>query len=380
LFCFADAAPPVTQRAIHPRFKTIQCTQGMLDGLPINLKEAGLAEDAGMIVLRERHKGNTWKAADTIVNLLFKAIDTENKGYILKCDFKEFFMHRLHPDLERHVSHHTNSTASHRTHTSTRRTTWDFNAVLQRARLKRAERLERERSRRGGSSGGCFVAETRVMMAGGRDTSIDRIECGDEVVVFDSKGMLKTAKVQQTRNYWPSDQDLLEITLSSGRTVRCTKSHPFAVSPDTFVPAAQLAEGHRVMTHPRDGGRLECATVVQVRSVDGQRVYNLNTVPHNTFFANDIAVHNKGGGGGGGCFSGDVTVTVMKKNSLGFVDYRRVSMRQLKAGDEIKGSFTTRSTLLFSLPTKYAGSGRVLAAITFLRSNAAPLYRYQGRQ
>ena len=141
-FCFSSCYPKR-----HLRLKMIQCTQGMLDGLPVDLKKAGLTVDAGMIVLRERHKGNTWKAADTIVHSLFKAMDTENKGYILRSDLKEFFMHRLHPDL---ASHHTNSTTSHSAHTSTRRTTWDFNAVLQRARLKREERerYHEERSRR----------------------------------------------------------------------------------------------------------------------------------------------------------------------------------------------------------------------------------------
>jgi hypothetical protein len=319
----------------------------MLDGLPVDLKETGLAEEAGMIVLRERHKGNTWKAADTIVNSLFKAMDTENRGYIMRSDFKAFFMHRLHPDLERLASHHTRSTTAHRSHRSTRRATWDFNRVLQEARLKRQQRLERERLRRNSRSGGCFVAGTRVMIAGGRDASIDDLECGDKVVVFDSKGMLRTASVQQTMNHWPSHQQLLEITLSNGNTVRCSKSHPFAVAPDTFVLAEQLAEGHSVMIHPCGGGSLGRATVARVQLIDGQRVYNLNTVPHNTFFANGIAVHNKGGGGGGGCFSGDVAVTIIKKNSLGFVDYQRVCMRQLKAGDEIKGLFTTRRMLVF---------------------------------
>ncbi len=103
----------------------------MLDGLPVDLKESGLAEEAGLIVLRERHKGNTWKAADTIVSSFFKAMDPENKGYVMRSDFKAFFMHRLHPDVERYAAHHVNASSSRSTHRSTSRRsgTWDFNRV-----------------------------------------------------------------------------------------------------------------------------------------------------------------------------------------------------------------------------------------------------------
>ncbi len=104
--------------------------QGMLDGLPVDLKESGLAEEAGLIVLRERHKGNTWKAADTIVSSFFKAMDPDNKGYVMRSNFKAFFLHRLHPDVERYAAHHakSHSTSTHRS-TPRRSGTWDFNRV-----------------------------------------------------------------------------------------------------------------------------------------------------------------------------------------------------------------------------------------------------------
>ena len=96
------------------------------------------------------------------------------------------------------------------------------------------------------------------------------------------------------------------------------------------------------MIHSCDDVMLGSASVEHVKCVaDNAVVYNLSTAPHHTFFAAGLAVHNKGGGGGGGgggCFSGDVAVTVVRRNSLGFVDQKRVPMRLLQAGDEIKGA------------------------------------------
>ncbi len=76
----------------------------ILDGLPVELKESGLAEQAGMIVLRERHKGSAWRAADAIIDPLFELLDPQACGHIPAEKFQQYFSHRLHPELERHQS------------------------------------------------------------------------------------------------------------------------------------------------------------------------------------------------------------------------------------------------------------------------------------
>ena len=305
--------------------------QGMLDGLPVDLKESGLAERAGMIVLRERHSGNTWKAADAIIDPLFKLLDPEGKSYILKPQFKDFFLHRLHPELERHSqSHVVTSRTPHATHSSSQHgrsgQTWDFNRVLQGARLKYQAR---QASRRGG--GGCFVAGTEVLTPSGLQASINQLQLGDSVMAFDSEGTLQPATVRGCMSFL-SDNHYV-VTLSNGSVMHVTGQHPICIAPNTFCRADKLSVGHRVMVKAANGNLLQYADVTSVQAVaDSTVVYNLSTVPHHTFFAADVAVHNKGGGGGG-CFAGDVLVTVIESNAV----RRSACMRQLKPGDVIEG-------------------------------------------
>ena len=304
--------------------------QGMLDGLPVDLKESGLAERAGMIVLRERHSGNTWKAADAIIDPLFKLLDPEGKSYILKPQFKDFFLHRLHPELERHSqSHVVMSRTPHATHSSSQHgrsgQTWDFNRVLQGARLKYQAR---QASRRGG--GGCFVAGTEVLTPSGLQASINQLQLGDSVMAFDSEGTLQPATVRGCMSFL-SDNHYV-VTLSNGSVMHVTGQHPICIAANTFCRADKLSVGHRVMVKAAHGNLLQYADVTSVQAVaDNTVVYNLSTVPHHTFFAADVAVHNKGGGGG--CFAGDVLVTVIESNSV----RRSACMRQIKPGDVIEG-------------------------------------------
>ena len=305
--------------------------QGMLDGLPVDLKESGLAERAGMIVLRERHSGNTWKAADAIIDPLFKLLDPEGKSYILKPQFKDFFLHRLHPELERHSqSHVVTSRTPHATHSSSQHgrsgQTWDFNRVLQGARLKYQER---QASRRGG--GGCFVAGTEVLTPSGLQASINQLQLGDSVMAFDSEGTLQPATVRGCMSFL-SDNHYV-VTLSNGSVMHVTGQHPICIAPNTFCRADKLSVGHRVMVKAANGNLLQYADVTSVQAVaDSTVVYNLSTVPHHTFFAADVAVHNKGGG----CFVAGTEV--LTPSGL------QASINQLQLGDSVM-AFDSEGTL-----------------------------------
>ena len=359
----------------------------MLDGLPVELKESGLAEQAGMIVLRERHKGVAWKAADAIIEPLFKLLDPQAHGHIPVLKFKQYFLHRLHPELERHLSspvaHRGTSggggvgrSSGHRT----RGRAIDFNRVLQAARLKHQQRQASSRgssgrssgggSRGGGGGGGCFTSGTGVLTPSGSQVCIDHLQLGDAVMAFDSEGLLQPATVRGCMRFL-SDKHYV-ITLSSGSVIRVTGQHPICVSSNTFCRADTLSVGDRVMLAAADCDSLVAAAVTQVEAVSGSTVvYNLSTTPHHTFFAADVAVHNKGGGGGG-CFSGDALVIVLSSDG----GQKRVGMRMLKPGDVIQGAYTAQGD--FSAIKSATGGGRVLAVMSFLRSKAAPLYRYQG--
>ena len=337
----------------------------MLDGLPGDLKEVGLAEEAGMIVLRDRHRhlGNAWKAADVIVEKLFKLMDPDGNGYIPKQQFKDFFVRRLHPELERHSQSHF--LTSHSPHaTLTHGQTWDFNRVVQGAR---AHYQMRQASRRSGGRGsGCFVSGSEVLTAGGVQVSIDKLQLGDSVMAFDSDGTLRPATVRGCMTFL-SDNHYV-ITLNNGNVMRVTGQHPICTGLDAFCRADALCVGHRVMIRAFNETSLQSAIVTSIKAVDESTVvYNLSTTPYHTFFAADVAVHNKGGGGGGGggCFSGDVLLTVIQKNAT----RRHVCMRHVKPGDVIEGMFdmcadaTHACTAQQSLRRRPGSCGNVVSSI-----------------
>ncbi len=325
------------RRDAHARARCgLIAAQGILDGLPVELKESGLAEQAGMIVLRERHKGAAWKAADAIVDPLFKLLDPEAHGHVPVTKFKEYFLHRLHPELERHkqspaavVRRGSGGSAASHGH---RRggSTWDYNRVVQAARQTYQRRQAAARAARA-RGGGCFPCGTAVLTPAGAQVSIDLLQLGDAVMAFDSEGLLQPATVRGCMRFL-SDKHLA-LTLSNGSVMHVTAQHPVCMAPGSFCRADALSAGHRVMVASGDCERLVGATVTRVEDVaDCTVVYNLSTTPHHTFFAADVAVHNKGGGGG--CFSGDVTVVVVSDNGV----RQRVGMRMLKPGDVIQGA------------------------------------------
>jgi hypothetical protein len=235
----------------------------MLDGLPVDLKELGLAEEAGMIVLRDRHRhlGNAWKAADAIVDNLFKLMDPDGKGYIPKQQFKDYFVHRLHPELERHSQSHVFTSRS--THeTLTHGQTWDFNRVVQGARAKFEMR---EASHRRGGGGGCFIAGSEVLTAGGAQVSIDQLQLGDKVMAFDSDGTLQPATVRGCMSFLSDNH--YAIKLNNGNVIRVTGQHPICIGLNSFCQADSLCVGHRVMVRVFNETSLQSAIVTSIKAV-----------------------------------------------------------------------------------------------------------------
>jgi hypothetical protein len=285
-----------------------------------------------MIVLRERHKGLTWAAADKINNSLFKLLDPKDLGSIPKTNFKEYFLHRLHPDLERYSHSPVGSSGgaahrTHRTHSGSSGTskTWDFTRVVQGARQKYQQRQAARRS-------GCFLAGTGVLTPDGAEVGIERLRLGDSVMAFDAEGTLQPSTVRGCMSFL-SDKHYV-ITLSSGSVMRVTGQHPICVAPNIFCRADALAVGQSVMVKTSHCDALVDAVVTRIEDVlDSTVVYNLSTTPHHTFFAADVAVHNKGGGG---CFSGVVPVTVILRNA----DRQRVCISELKPGDVVEGALS----------------------------------------
>ncbi len=147
---------------------------------------------------------------------------------------------------------------------------------------------------RGG--GGCFLPGTPVTRADGREVAIDAVRPGDELLAFTPEGSLVSTLVREVLVHEVDEY----VELETERTIlKVTAEHPFFVGDGTFRTVAALKVGECLFA--RAGEALREERVVGLRRVrEPVRVYNLRTEGPHTFFAGDLAVHNKGGGGGGG--------------------------------------------------------------------------------
>jgi RHS repeat-associated protein len=146
--------------------------------------------------------------------------------------------------------------------------------------------------------GGCFVAGTRVTMADGSETPIERIRVGDRVLAFDeATGRLAPAPV--TRVFVHGDwKDRAATVLINGR-VRATGNHPFYVN-GTWKRADQIHPGDLLrqltpLALDRGAARTtvseSASSVAPLPGVD--TVYNLEVADYHTYFAEGWLVHNR---------------------------------------------------------------------------------------
>ncbi|MCY2931635.1 MAG: TIM44-like domain-containing protein [Planctomycetota bacterium] len=148
---------------------------------------------------------------------------------------------------------------------------------------------------------GCFLPDTPVLRADGARVAIRDVRPGEELLSFRADGTIVAARV---RNVLTAEVEEYVVVTTDRVTLRVTADHPFYVGGGTFRTLGSLAIGERVYAH--DGGRgLTSQRILGMQTVRAPTtVYNLQTDEPNTFFADGLAVHNKGGGGGGGGHGG----------------------------------------------------------------------------
>jgi predicted lipid-binding transport protein (Tim44 family) len=191
---------------------------------------------------------------------------------------------------------------------------------------------------------GCFLPDTPILRADGTQVRIRDVRAGDELLAFTADGQVVPANV---RNVLTHDVDEYLEVATERTLLRVTVEHPFYVGDGTFKTLEALGVGDTIYAYDagevaagfssdrsresksdlrgpdapvsrvgRDaavvrgngaatGGHLTAQPIVSIAHVRSRtRVYNLQVDEPNTFFANGIAVHNKGGGGGGGFHGG----------------------------------------------------------------------------
>jgi predicted lipid-binding transport protein (Tim44 family) len=143
---------------------------------------------------------------------------------------------------------------------------------------------------------GCFLPESRILRPDGTESAISALRPGDELLAFKPGGRMVQAKVREVLRLKVDEYYLLK---TEQVTLRVTAEHPFYVGNGTFKTVEALKEGDTVFTW--DGQWLAEQRIVSLQKVHERvEVFNLQTDHPNTFFAGQLAVHNKGGGGG--CF------------------------------------------------------------------------------
>ncbi len=143
----------------------------------------------------------------------------------------------------------------------------------------------------GGGGGGCFPPGTIVKTPTG-GTPIQSVKTGDTVTSFnDQTNKISESKVSDIyevqRTYYFS-------IIAGGYHVTVTAEHPFFIGDGKYQEAQNLKTGDVLYV---DQSNLLVPTVIaqNLRINEPTNAYNLTVDNFHTFFANDFAVHPKGG-------------------------------------------------------------------------------------
>jgi hypothetical protein len=140
-------------------------------------------------------------------------------------------------------------------------------------------------------SGGCFSADTQVLLPGGAFKSIRDLKEGERIVVFNEQsGVLDIRPVIKKFRFYENHYFLLN------NDMRVTAMHRF-LTKKGWMRAKDLQPGMQLKT-PDGWTVLESKELI---GVEGD-VFNLELEEHHNFFVNangtSYLVHNTGGGGG----------------------------------------------------------------------------------
>jgi len=142
-----------------------------------------------------------------------------------------------------------------------------------------------------GSGGGCFRAGTRVSTLDG-SKPIESLKVGDQVYAYDQQGRMRTGEISEVHQH--ENEALLRMEFWGG-VIFVTPNHWMQNSAGSFTEAGTLTT-HDALVDIR--GHLR--PIHSITPIEPETVYNLTVLPHHTFIADGIRVHNGGGGKGGG--------------------------------------------------------------------------------
>jgi predicted lipid-binding transport protein (Tim44 family) len=168
---------------------------------------------------------------------------------------------------------------------------------------------------RGG--GGCLQQGTLIDTPAG-PIPVEHLRAGD--TVWGMVGGLRVPATVQTV-YAVDPESYVELS-AGAVTLRLTAEHPVQVAPGVFVRADRLPAHQRLARSDRSFAHEVPVALTSARVVRAtEPAYNLLVSPGGVFFANGLAVHNKG------CFLPDTPVTM--------ADGSRRAISAVKTGDAV---------------------------------------------
>eukprot|EP01084_Bolivina_argentea_P217376 369088_1 len=146
---------------------------------------------------------------------------------------------------------------------------------------------------------GCFIAQTKILMIGNKQKTIENIQIGEEVITFNfHKNTCEIHRVENVLEY--SVNELVVISLHNGTQIICTPTHPIYVinkrkwccaEPCVFdLSCGLLCIGDRLLNN-----KMEEVTIKDIEFKylnKNVMVYTLHIQNIHNFFANSILVHN----------------------------------------------------------------------------------------
>jgi len=133
----------------------------------------------------------------------------------------------------------------------------------------------------------CFPAGTKIAMADGTYRAIERVSKGDLVKAFDERnGRITTARVVRISSHRIEDPSRKQLIFIN-RNLKITPDH--LVYTNRNWKAANMLKRGDIILNLNEGP----TTVKSIEKLEGERfLFNLETLPHHNFFADDILVHN----------------------------------------------------------------------------------------
>lgn len=165
---------------------------------------------------------------------------------------------------------------------------------------------------------GCFLPDTFILKSDNSKVKLSDIKEGDELLSFDEKGNILKSKVREIIKLRTNEYFELK---TENITLKATREHPFYVGDGIFKTLESLKVGDYIYYY--NGSSVSKTKIISIeKKNEDVDIYNLRVDKPNTFFANFIAVHNKGGG----CFPAGTLIA--SKNGFSRIE-------DIKAGDSV---------------------------------------------